>query len=68
MPLWRDDVWAETKNDETEKLSEKKSDPCLENSGDKNPYGEHEFGVFEQLKRDSVYILKDLSDWPVGGD
>lgn len=30
---------------------QKKSDPSSDNSGDKNPRGEHEFGVFEQFKK-----------------
>lgn len=30
---------------------QKKSDPSSDNSGDKNPCGEREFGVFEQLKK-----------------
>lgn len=54
MPLWRDDIWADIWSDETEQLSAKRSDPCPDKSGDKSPYCEHKFGVFEQLKINSV--------------
>lgn len=45
------------KNEETEQ----RVIPYLGNSGGKNPeQWEYEFGGYEQLKRDSVDILKDF--------
>ena len=59
MPLWINDVGTEIENDETE---QRRVIPCLGNSGSKNTYSEYELGGYEQLKRDSVDILKDFSD------